>query len=123
MQVIAGAGGTIVWTSGAMPGSVHDVAAARLWGVPHALAAADCPSWPQEVSGRGRGLDPCRGCGKPASEKQTNRSHAKLLAPGERVMAQLKTWRTLHKIRCGPVKTGHLVKAIAVLQNHESIRG
>lgn len=68
-------------------------------------------------------LVPYRGRGKPASQKQANRSHAKLRAPGERAMAQMKTWRILHKLRCSPGKAGHLVKAIAVLQNYETARG
>jgi hypothetical protein len=42
---------------------------------------------------------------------------------GERANAQIKTWRLLHKLRCSPSKAGHLVKAIAVLQNYEITRG
>ena len=68
-------------------------------------------------------LVPYRGRGKPASQKKANRSHAKLRAPGERAMAQLKSWKLLHKLRCSPGKTGHLVKAIAVLANREAARG
>ncbi len=49
--------------------------------------------------------------------------HAELRAPGERAMARLKSWRLLHKLRCSPGKTGHLVKAIAVLANREADRG
>ncbi|MFI0446809.1 hypothetical protein [Actinomadura sp. 6N118] len=38
--------------------------------------------------------------------------------PGERSNAQLKSWRILRKLRCSQSKAGHLVKVIAVLQNH-----
>ena len=32
-----GAGGTILWASGAMPGKTHDLTAARVWGIPREL--------------------------------------------------------------------------------------
>ncbi|MEV3927753.1 IS5/IS1182 family transposase, partial [Actinomadura coerulea] len=37
--------------------------------------------------------------------------------------AQLKSWKLLRKLRCSPSRAGHLVKAIAVLQNYEVTRG
>jgi hypothetical protein len=40
LQVIAGPDGTIVWVSGALPGSVHDLRAAKIWGIFRALANA-----------------------------------------------------------------------------------
>jgi DDE superfamily endonuclease/Helix-turn-helix of DDE superfamily endonuclease len=35
IQVIAAPDGTPLWTSGSLPGSVHDVRAARIWGMGH----------------------------------------------------------------------------------------
>jgi len=43
---------------------------------------------------------------KPQSQKDANRAHAKLRAPGERANAQLKTWKILRKLRCCPWKAG-----------------
>jgi MOSC domain-containing protein YiiM len=43
--------------------------------------------------------------------------------PGRRRHAQLKYWRILHKLRCGPHRAGRLAKAIHVLQNHEAAAG
>jgi hypothetical protein len=124
IQVIAGADGSIIWTSGAMPGSVHDLRAARIWGVPRALARCSLLVLADKgYLGADELLVPYRGRNKPASQKQANRSHAKLRAPGERAMARLKSWKLLHKLRCSPSKTGHLVKAIAVLANREAARG
>uniref|UniRef100_UPI0010416181 transposase family protein n=1 Tax=Actinomadura roseirufa TaxID=2094049 RepID=UPI0010416181 len=40
VQVIAGPDGTILWTSGALPGRVHDLTAARIWGIPRELEKA-----------------------------------------------------------------------------------
>jgi hypothetical protein len=41
---------------------------------------------------------PYRGRNKPESQKQANRAHAKLRAPGERANAQLKTWKILNAL-------------------------
>jgi hypothetical protein len=40
VQVIASPDGTILWTSGALPGKAHDLSAARIWGIPRALEQA-----------------------------------------------------------------------------------
>lgn len=40
LQVIASPDGTIIWTSGSMPDSTHDLTAARIWGILRALAHA-----------------------------------------------------------------------------------
>jgi len=61
---------------------------------------------------------PTRGKGKPESQKQANRAHAKLRGPGERANAQLKTWDILDKLRCCPWRAGKLAKAIHALQLH-----
>ena len=43
---------------------------------------------------------------KPEPQKEANRAHAKLRAPGERANAQLKTWTILSKLRCCPGAPG-----------------
>ena len=40
LQVIASPGGDIRWVSGPLPGAVHDLTAARIWGIIRELAAA-----------------------------------------------------------------------------------
>ncbi len=97
LQVIASPQGDILWVSGPLPGAVHDLTAARIWGIVRELAAAD----------------------KPESQKAANRAHATLRSPGERANAQLKTWRILRKLRCCPWRAGQLAKAIHVLQTRE----
>jgi hypothetical protein len=62
---------------------------------------------------------PCQGRNKPASQKDANRAHARLRAPGERANAQLKSWRILRKLRCCPWRAGPLAKTIHVLQARE----
>ena len=99
LQVIASPLGSLVWVSGLLPGSVHDLTAARIWGIPGALAAAGLATLSDKgYTGAGDPvLTPYRGRNKPASQKDANRAHARLRAPGERANAQLKTWHILRK--------------------------
>ena len=63
---------------------------------------------------------PYQGKNKPDSQKQANKAHAKLRAPGERANAQLKTWKILTKLRSCPWRAGQLARAIHVLQLRET---
>ncbi|MDF5753059.1 transposase family protein [Spongiactinospora sp. TRM90649] len=125
IQVIASPDGTIIWTSGSLPGRSHDLTAARIWGIQRALERAGILT----LADKGyQGAEepivtPYKGKNKPESQKQANRAHARLRGPGERANAQLKTWRILRKLRCCPHKAGRICKAIAVLQNYELARG
>jgi hypothetical protein len=40
LQVISSPDGDIVWVSGPLPGAVHDLTAARIWGIVRELAAS-----------------------------------------------------------------------------------
>jgi hypothetical protein len=121
LQVIASPHGDILWVSGALPGSVHDLTAARIWGIVRRLAAARLIVLADKgYIGAGEPvITPYRGRNKPPSQKAANRAHARLRAPGERANAQLKTWHILGKLRCCPWRAGQLAKAIHVLQAHE----
>jgi hypothetical protein len=121
LQVIASPQGEILWVSGALPGSTHDLTAARIWGIIRELAATGLIVLADKgYHGAGEPvITPYRGRNKPASQKTANRSHARLRAPGERANAQLKTWHILRKLRCCPWRAGHLAKAIHVLQARE----
>ena len=57
----------------------------------------------QRLPGQHVRQDPVPGKDKPESQKQANRAHARLRAPGERANAQLKNWRILRKLRCCPL--------------------
>jgi hypothetical protein len=122
LQVIASPQGEILWVSGPLPGATHDLTAARIWGILRELAAAGLIVLADKgYTGAGDPvLTPYRGRNKPASQKDANRAHARLRAPGERANAQLKTWRILRKLRCCPWRAGQLAKAIHVLQAHET---
>jgi len=124
LQAIASPDGQILWVSGPLPGAVHDLTAARIWGIVRELAAAGLIV----LADKGyTGADdhirtPYKGKNKPASQKAANRAHAKLRGPGERANAQLKTWRILRKLRCCRWQAGQLAKAIHVLQAREITR-
>ena len=119
LQVIASPRGDVLWVSGALPGSVHDKKAEWIWGVLAELEAAGLVTLADKgYQGSTWAKIPYRGKGKPASQKDANRAHAKLRGPGERANAQLKAWRILRKLRCCPWRAGQLAKAIHALETH-----
>src|SRR5579871_3870682 len=121
LQVIASPTGDILWLSGALPGSVHDKNAEWIWGVLAELEAAALVTLADEgYQGGTYAKIPYRGRNKPESQKEANRAHARLRAPGERANAQLKSWRILRKLRSCPWRAGKLAKAIHVLQIREA---
>ena len=120
LQVIASPDGDIVWVSGPLPGAVHDLTAARIWGIIAELAACGLLALGDKgYLGEEHIRTPYRGRNKPASQKDANRAHARLRGPGERANAQLKSWRILRKLHCCPWRAGQLAKAIHVLQTRE----
>ena len=121
LQVVSSPAGEILWVSGPLPGAVHDLTAARIWGIIRELEAAGLIVLADKgYIGAGQHvLTPYRGRNKPASQKAANSAHAKLRAPGERANAQLKTWGILRKLRCCPWRAGQIAKAIHVLQARE----
>jgi hypothetical protein len=86
LQVIASPHGEILWVSGALPGSVHDLAAARIWGIMRRLAAAGLLVLADKgYIGAGEPvLTPTAGGTSHPRKRAANRAHAKLRAPGER---------------------------------------
>jgi hypothetical protein len=108
LQVIASPGGHILWVTGALPGSAHDLTAARIWGIVRHLAAAGLIVLANKgYTGAGDPvITPYRGRGKPASKKDANRAHARLRTPGERANAQLKSRRILRQTPLLPLAPG-----------------
>jgi DDE superfamily endonuclease len=91
-----------------------------IWGVLAELEAAGLVTLADKGYQGGHAKIPYPGKNKPESQKQANRAHAKLRAPGERANAQLKTWRIFCKLRCCPWRAGQLAKAIHVLPIREA---
>jgi hypothetical protein len=108
LQVISSPSGDILWVSGPLPGAVHDLTAARIWGILRELAAAGLVVLGDKgYIGAGEHVHtPYRGRNKPAPHKAANRAHAQLRSPGERANAQLKTWRILRSSAAAPGRPG-----------------
>ena len=91
-----------------------------VWGVLAELAVGLVTLADKGYQGSAHAKLPYRGRNKPESQKQANRAHARLRAPGERANAQLKCWHIPDKLRRCPWRPGQLAKAIHVLQIREA---
>jgi hypothetical protein len=101
---------------GVRGGSVHDKNAEWAWGVLAELETAGLVTLADKgYQGSAYAKIPYRGKNKPESQKEANRAHARLRAPGERASPRLKTWRILRKLRCCPWR------ARAARQSHPRI--
>jgi hypothetical protein len=128
VQVIADAAGRLIWTSPALPGSAHDLTAARNHGIIDALTSADVMTFADKgyQGARGSVRTPFkRHRFRPKlsrQQKAVNRAHAKIRARGERAIATLKTWKVLVKLRCCPLRATAIMQAILVLHHVEANR-
>jgi hypothetical protein len=75
LQVISGPDGEIVWVSVPLPGAVHDLTAARIWGIVRKLAASGLVVLGDKgYFGEDCIRTPYRGRNKHASQKDANRA-------------------------------------------------
>ena len=127
-QVIADAVGRLRWISAALPGSTHDLTAAREHGIVDALTEQDVMTFADKgYQGAGGTVRTPfkRHRRRPRlsrREKAVNRSHAKIRAIGERAIATVKCWKVLAKLHCCPKRATALLAAILVLQLVEEQR-
>ena len=128
VQVIADAAGRLLWASPALPGSVHDLTAARAHRIVETLTSADVMTFADKgyQGARGSVRTPFkRRRFRPKlsrRQKAVNRAHAKISARGERAIATLKTWKILAKLRCYPRRATAIVQALLVLHHVEADR-
>lgn len=128
VQVIADPAGRLVWASPALPGSTHDLTAARTHGILDALTAHEVMTFADKgyQGAKGSVRTPFkRHRHRPelsSRQKAVNRSHAKIRAIGERAIATLKHWKILAKLRCCPQRATAIVQAILVLHHVENDR-
>ncbi|WP_098896357.1 transposase family protein [Streptomyces sp. rh206] len=118
VQVLADPAGRLIWASDALPGSVHDLTAARAHGIPAALAADAIRCWADKAyQGAGPAVRvPFRGRNLRGWRRRHNRDHAKIRSLGERAMATLKCWRLLRKLRCSTTRITAVVRAVVALE-------
>ncbi len=107
----------MLWASPALPGSTHDLTAARRHGVIDALAEADVKCWADKAyQGAGRPVRaPLRGRRLKRWKRRHNSTHAKIRCLGEQAIATLKGWRLLRELRCSTNRITNIVKAVSFL--------
>jgi len=114
VQVIAGPKGEALWVSGALPGSVHDLTAARAHKILKAFGTVRIKALADKgyVGAGDTLIVPVKGKNLTEDRLAFNRSHAALRGPAERANAQLKTYKILTKLRCSPAKATMIVRAV-----------
>lgn len=113
--------GRLVWISPGLPGSVHDVIAART----HRMLSTCRRAGVMVLGDKGYQGDSCgtvtpyKGRELPESYRQANRAHAHVRGPGERGFATLSHWHVLNQLRCCPLAGAYYAPAILTLENQE----
>jgi hypothetical protein len=126
VQVIADPAGRLVWASAALPGSTHDLTAARTHHITGTLTKANVMTFADKAYQGARGTIRTpfkRHRYRPKLsrwQKKVNRAHARIRAIGERANSTLKTWKVLTKLRCCPRRATAIVQAILVLHHVEN---
>lgn len=119
VPVLADPAGRLMWASSALPGSTHELAAARERGLSHALTSAAVATFADKgYQGAGGAIGTSyRGRRLTGYPEMFNRCHAAIRAIGERAVATLKSWRILHTLRCCPRHSSTLIAAILALHH------
>jgi hypothetical protein len=98
---------------------VHDKKAEWIWGVLAELEAAGLIVLADKgYQGAAHAKVPYKGKNKPESQKDANRAHAKLRAPGERANAPSSRTGTSYGSSAAAPGAGQLAKAIHALEIH-----
>ena len=117
VQIIAGPHGELVWASPALPGSVHDLKAARTHCLIDALTRSAVATLADKGYRGARGAVgvPFYGRHLPSRMREVNSAHTKVRAIGERAVSTLKSWGLLTKLRCCPQRATALVAVTLAL--------
>jgi hypothetical protein len=120
LQFLTDPHGHLIWASPALPGSTHDLTAARAHGLIEGLTtrAIACYADKGYIGAGGAIGTPFKrrkGRKLDKHKKLFNRAHAKIRALGERGAATLKNWHILRKARCSPSRLTAIVQAILTL--------
>ena len=119
---MADADGNLLRVSGAIGGSIHDTAAARIRQLPRPLRGYGLfAPGDKRYQGPDHALvvTPYKGKGKREYQNKDDRLHVRQRGPGERVPAVLKKWRVLRRLRCDPRRTAQVVRVVATLNHQE----
>ncbi|MEU0002683.1 transposase family protein [Streptomyces microflavus] len=119
IQALTDPFGRLRRASPALPGSTHDLTAARQHRIIDALAAAGLKCWADKAyQGAGRPVHvPFRGRHLKQWKRRHNTTHAKTRCLGEQAMAPLTGWRLPRKLRCSTNRITAIVQAVLVLHH------
>ena len=113
--------GRLIWISDGLPGSTHDLSAARTHGVFAVAARAELYLYADKgyIGGEGATLlTPYKGRNLPDSAREANRCHTAIRAHGERGFAVLKTGKIFDRYRGCPRRVGAFARAVLTLEQH-----
>ncbi len=121
LQVISSPGGEVLWVSGPRPGAVHDLTAARIWGIVRELEAAGLIVLADKgyIGAAEHLLTPYRGRNKPASQKARQLRPRQSARPRRTRQRPAQALGILRKLRCCPWRASQIAKAIHILQTRE----
>ncbi len=116
VEVLTDQFGRLLWASPTLPGSTHDLTAARHHGIIEALADAGTQMPGGQGVSRSRRTRPGAVTGRRLKrwKRRHNTTHAKIRCLGEQAMATLKGWRLLRKLRCSTNRVTDVLKAATV---------
>jgi hypothetical protein len=120
LQGLIDAAGHLLWVSDGLPGSVHDLTAARTHGVITAVTAAEIHTLADKgyQGAGGTVTTPIKGKNLSAGQRHVNNLISRRRGPGERAFATLKSWKILTKVRCCPHRIGPMARAILTLERY-----
>lgn len=128
VQVLADPFGRLLWASPPLPGSTHDLTAARALGVTDTVTSHNVETWADKAyQGAGGTVRTpyTRHRVRPrlsTGQKAVNRAHARVRCRVEHAVAELKTWHVLDRLRCCPHRAGTVIAAVTALNQIENYR-
>ncbi|MEV2196874.1 transposase family protein [Streptomyces phaeochromogenes] len=120
VQVLTDPFGRLLWASPALPGSTHDLTAARQQGIIEALSDAGLKCWADKAyQGAGGSVRvPFRGRRLKRRKRRHSTTHAKSAASASGPWPPSRAgWPLLRKLRCSTNHIIDLVKAVLVLHH------
>jgi hypothetical protein len=110
--------GDLAWISDGVPGSTHDLTAARVHDVITAAARAEVQLLADKgyQGAGGTVTTPHKGRKLTKEQKAHNCMVNSVRGPGERGFATLKAWRIFTKVRCCPQRVAPLAQAVLTLE-------
>ena len=119
LQALIDAAGHLRWISDGLPGSVHDLSAARVHGIITATATAEIHTLADKgYQGAGGTIStPFKGRNLTAGQRHVNSLINRRRGPGERGFATLKAWKIFTRVRCCPRRVGPMAQAVLALEH------